>query len=180
MGHRLCKGTEKRSSTFVSLGLGGNVPDEFIADLETVDEDGTILVSVDETAGTYTVSYRDLSHTYNIKNRGHQPSAVVIESLLPNPDGTDRINEEVKIRNNFGSAVSMEGWILEDESGRVWTLVSLGSINPGQSVTIRRNGMPMSLDNDGDEISLFNASHQLVDQFSYSGSQRGVWIQTGH
>ncbi|MFC1577638.1 lamin tail domain-containing protein [Thermodesulfobacteriota bacterium] len=169
-----------QTNKYLKGGVGGNVADEFIADLETVDEDGTILVSVDETVGTYTVSYRDLSRTFQIKDRGHQSSAVVIESLLPNPDGSDRINEEVMLRNDFGSAVSMTGWILEDESGRIWALVSLGSINPGQSVAIRRSGMPMSLDNDGDEISLFNASHQLVDRFSYSGSQRGVWIQTGH
>ena len=116
----------------------------------------------------------------SIKNLGHQPSAVVIESLLPNPDGTDRINEKVMLRNGSGSAVSMTGWTLEDESGRIWALVSLGSINPGQSVAIRRNGMPMSLDNGGDKISLFNASHKLVDLFEYTGSQQGVWIQTGH
>ena len=161
-------------------GTGGNVSDEFIADLESVDEDGTILVSVDETAGTYAVSYRDLSHSYSIKDRRQSVSDVVIENLLPNPEGSDRINEEVKLRNGSGSAVSMTGWTLEDESGRIWALVSLGSINPGQSVTIRRNGMPMSLDNGGDKISLFNASHKLVDRFEYTGSQQGVWIQTGH
>jgi len=126
------------------------------------------------------VSYRNLSHTFQIKNRGHQPSAVVIESLLPNPDGSDRFNEEVTLRNDTVSVVSMEGWILEDESGRIRALVSLGNIDPGQSMTIRRNGMPMSLNNTGDEISIFNASHELVDRFSYPGSQQGVRIQTGH
>ncbi len=74
----------------------------------------------------------------------------------------------------------MEGWTLKDESGRIWVLVSLGNIDPGQSVTIKRNGMPMSLNNSGDEISIYNDSHELVDQFSYSGSQQGVQIQTGH
>jgi len=49
-----------------------------------------------------------------------------------------------------------------------------------QSVTIKRNGMAMSLNNDDDEISLFNANHILVDRFTYTGSQQGIWIQTGH
>ena len=62
----------------------------------------------------------------------------------------------------------------------VWVLVSLGNIDSGLSATIKRNGMAMSLNNNGDEISLFNANHGLVDQFSYLGSQRGVGIQTGH
>lgn len=169
-----------QTNKYMKGGVGGNVDDEFIADLESDDEDGTILVSVDETAGTYTVSYRELSHSFQIKNRGQQSSAIVIESLLPNPVGSDRINEEVKLRNDSGSSVSMEGWILEDESGRVWALVSMGNIGPGQSMTIKRNGMAMSLNNDEDKISLFNASHGLVDHFEYTGSQRGVWIQTGH
>ena len=87
---------------------------------------------------------------------------------------------KLTLRNDSGPVVSMVGWTLEDESGRIWALVSLGNIDPGQSATIRRNGMPMSLNNNEDEISLFNASHELVDRFSYSGSQQGVRIQTGH
>jgi hypothetical protein len=169
-----------QTNKYLKGGKGGNVADEFIADLEADDEDGTILVSVDKAVGNYTVSYRDLSRTYSIKDRGDQPSAVVIESLLPNPDGSDRINEEVMLRNDSAIVVSMTGWTLEDESGRIWALVGLGNIDSGQSATIRRNGMPMSLNNNEDEISLFNANHILVDRFTYIGSQRAVWIQTGH
>jgi beta-lactamase superfamily II metal-dependent hydrolase len=169
-----------QTNKYLKGGDGGNVADEFIADLESVDKDGTILMNVDKAAGNYKISYRNLSHTFQIKNRGNQPSAVVIESFLPNPDGSDRINEEVTLRNDSGSAASMEGWTLEDESGRIWALVSLGNIDSAQSETIRRNGMAMSLNNSGDKISLFNANHLLVDHFTYTGSQRGVWIQTGH
>ena len=169
-----------QTNKYLKGGKGGNVADEFIADLEADDEDGTILVSVNKTAGNYTISYRDLSRTYSIKDRGDQPSAVVIESLLPNPVGSDRINEEVTIRNDSGSTASMEGWTLEDKSGRIWALVSLGDIDSAQSATIIRNGMAMSLNNSGDEIALFNADHELIDKYSYAGSQSGVRIQTGH
>jgi beta-lactamase superfamily II metal-dependent hydrolase len=169
-----------QTNKYLKGGEGGNVADEFIADLESNKKNGTIMVSVDKTAGNYKVSYRNLSHTYQIKDRGEQPTDVVIESLLPNPDGSDRINEEVTIRNDSGSTASMEGWTLEDKSGRIWALVSLGDINSAQSATIRRNGMAMSLNNAGDEISLFNADHELVHQFSYAVSQPGARIQTGH
>ena len=169
-----------QTNKYLKGGAGSNVAEEFIADIESVDEDGTVLVSVDKAAGNYTVSYRDLVRTYTIKDRGHQPSVVVIESLLPNPNGSDRVNEEVALRNDSGFAVSMSGWTLEDKSGRIWALQSLISISPGQSVIIRRNGMAMSLDNDGDKIMLFNDSHKLVDRFEYTESQRGVRIQTGH
>jgi hypothetical protein len=74
----------------------------------------------------------------------------------------------------------MANWYLQNKSGRVWSLVSMGTINPNQSGTIRRNGMPMSLGNSGDEIFLYDPNHQLIDHFLYTSSQEGVAIVTGH
>ena len=70
--------------------------------------------------------------------------------------------------------------IIQDESGRIWPLVSVGTIQPQSSATIWRNGMPMSLNNAGDEIVLVDPSNQIRDRFEYTGSQEGVLIQTGH
>lgn len=78
---------------------GGNVRDEFIADLEAVDTDGTILITVDQTTQNYTVSYRMESHTFTIRNR--TGGSIVIESLLPDPtSGPDRMFEEVTLLNS--------------------------------------------------------------------------------
>jgi len=126
------------------------------------------------------VNYREKSHTFLIKERVEPTSSIVIENLLPNPIGLDKELEEVILRNDGTSTVSMAGWILQDESGRVWTLVSIGTIAPGQSATIRRNGMPMSLNNSGDEITLFDPGNQSQDRFRYPDSQEGMLIQTGH
>ena len=172
-----------QTNKYLKGGAGGNVADEYIADLESTDTDGTILITVDGTAGNYTVSYRDTSLTFPIKGADMPPStvvAVVIESLLPNPVGSDRKLEEVTLRNDSASSVSMAGWVLQDESNRIWALVSLGTMDGGQSVTIQRNGMPMSLNNSGDEIRLLDDTGLVRDQFRYTGSQQGVTIQTGH
>lgn len=160
---------------------GGNVPNERIGDPETSEEDGTILVEVDNTAGTYTVSLRgSFYETYQIKGHGGPNISVVIESILPNPQGQDRQFEEVTIRNNGAQAVSMAGWILRDRSNRDWDLSSMGSLAARQSGTIRRSGQPMSLNNSGDEIWLFNATAIEMDRFEYSGSEEGVVINTDH
>jgi beta-lactamase superfamily II metal-dependent hydrolase len=50
---------------------GGNVANKYIADPETSNDTGTILLSVDEPNGTYEVSYRDLSHEFQIKKEGN-------------------------------------------------------------------------------------------------------------
>ena len=160
---------------------GGNVPDTSrIGDLEAVDDDGTILIEVDNTTGTYTVSLRgSVYDTY--KNKGKiTVLSVVIESLLPNPPGLDAQLEEVTIRNNGSQRISLVDWILEDRSARTWDLSSLGLLAPNQSRTIRREDQPMSLNNSGDEIRLLDAAGFERDRFEYTNSQEGDVINTGH
>jgi hypothetical protein len=74
----------------------------------------------------------------------------------------------------------MTGWFLKDTSNSTWSLTSLGTLNAGQSKTIRRNGMAMNLNNNGDEVRLFGPGNAQMDSFSYRDSQPGVVIQTGH
>jgi len=74
----------------------------------------------------------------------------------------------------------LSGWTLRDRSGRTWALTGLGTLAPGNSKTIKRNGMPMSLNNAGDEIELLDAGNSVHDKFEYTGSTEGVAIQTGH
>jgi competence protein ComEC len=161
----------------------GNVPDEFIADLDAVGDDGYILITVDLSQRSYKVSYRDLSKTFHIKNTGQHAipvKGIVIEGLLPNPQGDDVTNETVTIRNKTSSTVALTGWVLKDASGRIWTLDNYGQILSGQSLKISRNGMPMSLNNDGDIIFLLSSEGLVIDDFSYVGSAEGIEIHTGY
>jgi len=74
----------------------------------------------------------------------------------------------------------MTGWTLNDASGRVWSLSGIGQIPAQQSITIQRNRMAMSLNNNGDTISLIDDTGQLRDQFQYHQSQENIAIPTGH
>lgn len=160
-------------------GRGGNVPDAFIADPETTDSDGTILITVDLAAGSYTVGYGTTNHAFQIKGAVAAPT-LVIENLLPNPVGDDRQLETVTLRNDGGAAVPLAGWALRDEAGRSWSLAGIGSIAAGASLTIQRNGQAMSLNNAGDEISLVDSQNVVRDQFRYAASSEGTTIQTSH
>jgi competence protein ComEC len=160
----------------------GNVPDEFIADLDAVGDDGAILITVDLSQRNYVVSYRDKNKNFPIKNSLSTipVKGIVIERLLPNPIGDDVINETVTIKNKTSGTVPLTGWVLKDASGRIWTLDSYGQILSGQSLKITRKGMPMSLNNDGDIIFLLSPESLVIDEFSYIGSTEGIEIQTGH
>jgi competence protein ComEC len=161
----------------------GNVNDDFIADLDTEGDDGTILIEVDLSQNNYTVAYRGLSRNFSIKNRGEteiQPNQVIIERLMPDPIGADITHESVTIRNTTTSTVPLTGWTLRDASSRIWPLGSFGQIPPNQSLTIQRNSMPMSLNNDGDIITLLNANNIVMDELRYVGSVEGVAVAAGN
>lgn len=163
----------------------GNVPDALIADPETTDQDGTIQITVEATTNSYTVRYGvNTVRTFQVKATVTPPATtttgVVIESLLPNPVGDDEQLEEVTLRNKGASVVSLAGWTLRDRQGGTWTLTPVGSLAPNTSVTVRRNGMAMSLNNAGDEITLLDAGQTVRDSFTYSSAQEGVAIPTGH
>ena len=44
----------------------------------------------------------------------------------------------------------MAGWVLREDTGKIWKSSSLGDLNPVESKTIRRNGMTMNLIDGGD------------------------------
>ena len=168
-----------QTNKYLHGGDGGNVEDAHIADPETVDDDGNILIAVNGAAHTYTVSYgASSSYTYQIK--GASGGKIVIESLLPNPAGSDDQLEEVAIRNTSGDAISLSGWTLRDRSGLTWDLTPEGSLQPGESKVIVRRGRGMSLNNSGDEITLLDQSSAEHDRFAYATSSEGVRITTGH
>lgn len=160
----------------------GNVPDEFIADPQTSDDDGNILMTVDGAAGTYTVAYGSTTKDFMTKAPASGTpttlSDVVIETVLPNPVGSDERLEEVRVRNKGTQSVSLQGWTLRDRSGLHWDLT--GNIAANQSRRFRRNGQEMTLNNAGDEIALEDAMQVEQDRFTYSSSTEGTVIKTLH
>jgi len=158
-----------------------NEPVASIADPESVDEDGTILITVNAATGTYTVAYGTTTRPFAIKNPAAPvaPSGgVVISSLLPNPAGDDAQLEAVTVQNKGTAAVSLVGWTLRDRSGATWNLS--GSVTPGAARTFKRLGQAMTLNNAGDEIVLIDAASVERDRFEYSVSSEGDVIDTGH
>jgi beta-lactamase superfamily II metal-dependent hydrolase len=168
-----------QTNKYFQGGAGGNEANAFIADTVSTGTNGTIVLTVAQDGGPYTVSYRD-RHIQFATKHPEIPNRLVIESLLPDPVGDDIDLEEVTIHNAGGGSVGMSGWFLRDRSGRVWSLAGLGSIAAGQSATIRRNHMPMNLNNNGDGVFLIAPDNSIADSVSYTSTQEGVRISTGH
>ena len=90
---------------------------------------------------------------------------VIIVSVLPNPGGDERTDEQATLRNDSASIVQLTGWRLRDAAGRTWTLT--GTLPPNGTVTISRDGQPMALNNDGDTIDLIDAHDRVIDRAVY-------------
>lgn len=158
-----------------------NVPDAEIADRESSDQDGTVLITVNALTSNYSLQYGTTTRTFAIKTPVMTTPAipsVVITSLLSNPVGDDEELETVTIQNKGSSVVSLAGWTLRDRSGATWNLN--GSLAPGESRTFRREGQAMSLNNAGDEIVLVDASGAERDRFEYPASSDGASVTSQH
>jgi hypothetical protein len=106
------------------------------------------------------------------------PVAVLqLQSILPNPVGSDADFEEATIRNVGTASISLAGWTLRDLSRNTWALDSLGSLAAGASATIVRQGQDMAMNNNGEErIELVSDAGVVVDSIRYSATAVGVPI----
>jgi endonuclease/exonuclease/phosphatase family metal-dependent hydrolase len=102
-----------------------------------------------------------------------EPTGVVICRLYPNPDGDENVKEEASIKNTGSEAVDLAGYKLRDLAGTTWSLDSLGTLNPGQEKTIKRNGQRMGMNNGGDTIELLDDDGRVVYTITYDRVDEG-------
>ena len=98
---------------------------------------------------------------------------VYLKAVLPNPAGRDANGEWIKLINNGESSVNTTGWVLKDASGKSFSLTSLPQakriLAGGEELVIRYDTTGISLNNNGDTVSLYNNIGKLVNEISYSG-----------
>jgi len=96
-------------------------------------------------------------------------SSVFISELLPNPLGSDATGEWIELYNQGDQTIFLAGWSLMDASGKKFTFAD-GHIASGNFFIITRPTTKISLNNDSDTITLFDANGVVVDTFAYSFS----------
>lgn len=102
---------------------------------------------------------------------GTQAAQVRIVALLPNPEGDEGQYEEVTLKNLGSQSISLGGWKLRDLAGR--TLDGLGTLQPGQEKTMKRNGQPMTLNDGGDTVDLIDPNGSVMQTVTYSAVDEG-------
>ena len=92
---------------------------------------------------------------------------MIIQEFLPNPAGSDKDGEYIKLFND-GAAVSLNGWSVKNLSGKTYKLE--GSLGAGENLILPYSKTKIALNNSGETIFLYNNYGNLVDSLGYTGS----------
>ncbi len=63
---------------------------------------------------------------------------------------------------------------LRDAANRVWHL--MGTLDPGDEITILRSGQAIPQNNGGDTVELLNVAGEVVDSGSYTSAPEGSQV----
>ncbi len=114
---------------------------------------------------------------------------VIINEILPNPEGTDRDGEFIELKNNSTQRINLLNWQLDDSEGgsRPYTINSDAWIDIEEYLLIHRTESGLALNNTFDSARLFNSFNELIDSIdyenviegeSYARGKNGKWFWT--
>lgn len=103
------------------------------------------------------------------------PAGIFINELLPSPDGADESNEWIELFNSNNFSADLSGWKIRDEEG---TIMEYG-FPPGAQIAsegyliIKRTETKITLNNEGDEITLFFPGGKIADAVVFQSARKG-------
>lgn len=99
---------------------------------------------------------------------------ILINEIMPNPDGTDTGNEWVELRNPNSDDIDLTDWQLDDDEGgsKPFTIKAL-TIPKNGYATIISGESKLSLNNDSDKVRLFDPKGVIQDEIYYEDAKSG-------
>ena len=104
--------------------------------------------------------------------KSYNEGDVVIESVIPNPDGKDAGNEKITFKNNLRQAVSLQGWKLENAKGKQFVLKN-GSIQASGRWTFHPSDIKLTLANKEEKLTLLDPAGNRIDTIEWAKSGDG-------
>jgi len=103
------------------------------------------------------------------------PNGILINELLPSPEGSDEDNEWIEIYNKNQEKIDLSGWKVKDSYGAttVFIIPQKTEIEPLGFLLFSRNTTKIILNNDNDEISLIRPDLIVADKISYEKAAIG-------
>ena len=148
--------------------VGGQLSsdDPIAADSQTEAE--PLLDLLNETPGTVVESEENKSPlTY--------PSGIIINEILPSPEGPDAEEEWIELYNKNSFIVSLADWKLEDSIGQINTFVFPEDyqITANGFLVISRQTSRIILNNDKESLKLIQPDETVIDQVNFKDAVLG-------
>lgn len=96
---------------------------------------------------------------------------LIINEFLPNPVGNDQEGEWIEIFNDSEIDVPLKGWRLEDASGQKYYFKD-EIIKSKDFLVLFYKTTKISLNNNGETLSLYSPNNELAFQISYFGNAK--------
>ncbi len=101
-------------------------------------------------------------------NNLNSAGQIIINELLPNPQGADTENEFIELKNTVTEQINLQDWVIADASGKY--KIKEGMISSGGFMVFKRSLTNLALNNSGsEEVKLFNPAGNLIDSVKYLG-----------
>ncbi|MCF7820195.1 MAG: lamin tail domain-containing protein [Candidatus Pacebacteria bacterium] len=94
---------------------------------------------------------------------------LVISEIFPNPAGTDKDKEWIKIYNSANTEINLKDWIISDNYGHICPYIFTKDLwlEDDDYFILERKESNIILNNFLETISLFSSEGELADQVSY-------------
>ncbi len=100
---------------------------------------------------------------------------IIINEILPSPEGPDDKEEWIEIFNQNEFEVVLSGWQIKDMAGKIktYTLRDKTTISPKGFLVFPRPETKITLNNDGDGLILSGPSGEILDRVKYESAPLG-------
>ncbi len=103
------------------------------------------------------------------------PSGIVVNEVLPSPEGPDAENEWIEIFNENNLEVDISGWKISDTVGSVKSYIfPKGTKISGKGfLLLNRPKTKITLNNSGEGLKIFNPNGKIVDEINFGKALLG-------
>ena len=103
------------------------------------------------------------------------PGEIIINEIMPNPEGADETEEWVELYNQNNFEVDLSNWLLEDREGSAttYTIPKDTKISANGFLIFKRPDTKIMLNNDSDGLNFSNPNKDISDSVSFSSAPLG-------
>jgi hypothetical protein len=163
---------EQAKSEFKQESLSTSTASTSTASTSTTSTPTSIIAT--STAASSPIAFEKENNKTNFENVFY-PTGIIINEILPAPEGADDIEEWIEIKNLNEQEVSLSDWKIQDTKGSIGAYVFPKGTKIGANgfLVFSRPVTKITLNNNGDGLSLIQPNGNVLDFVNYEKAEKG-------